>query len=51
MIDARGTLYACVPYYIAEEYGFSVEKSQISYDRSDPNVLVMKISRPEVSHD
>lgn len=50
LIDFRGSKYALVPFYIVDEYELK-DSSAVEYDRSDPNVLIVKIRKPEASHE
>ncbi|MCL4337500.1 MAG: hypothetical protein M1129_04245 [Candidatus Thermoplasmatota archaeon] len=46
LINFRGSKYALVPFFIAEEYGFE-NGGNVEYDKSNPEVLLIKITRKE----
>jgi bifunctional DNA-binding transcriptional regulator/antitoxin component of YhaV-PrlF toxin-antitoxin module len=42
----NGSIYALIPFYVAEPYGID-KGSSIEIDTRDPNVLVMKIRKED----
>ena len=45
-IDISGSIYAPIPFWIAENYGIT-RNSSVEYETSDDSVLVVRIGKPK----